>query len=170
MAKFLLKTALFGFFAFFALLVAGLGHHWWQQAAAPKQPIDFPHTVHAGQLGLACDFCHTSVGQSPRAGVPPLEKCLSCHRAIAVDRPEIKKLLGHWQDKKPVIWSKVHVLPDHVYFTHVRHIKAGLDCAACHGGVKEMKRVRQVRSLEMGWCVNCHKTLGAPRDCATCHK
>jgi hypothetical protein len=99
-----------------------------------------------------------------------VEKCLSCHRSIATDREQIKILQGYSERGEPIAWNRVHQLPEHVYFTHKRHIKAGLDCTACHGGVREMTLMRQIRPLTMGWCVTCHRANGASTDCATCHQ
>lgn len=96
--------------------------------------------------------------------------CADCHLKVATDKPEVKKLMKYWEDKQPVPWNKVHNLPWHVHFTHKRHIKAGIDCSVCHGEVRAMTTARQVRSLEMGWCVNCHREKGAPTDCLVCHK
>src|SRR4030067_1952114 len=95
---------------------------------------------------------------------------MSCHRAIATDKEEIRKLTRHYEEKRPVLWIRVYSLPEHVYFSHKRHAKAGVDCAECHGMVGAMIKIRRVGSLEMGWCVSCHRVKGAPRDCATCHK
>ncbi|MEZ4599827.1 MAG: cytochrome c3 family protein [Syntrophotaleaceae bacterium] len=136
----------------------------------PEQPVAFPHTVHAGRLGLACDFCHESVAVSRHAGVPPLSKCMSCHETIATDQPEIIKLKQYYERKEAIHWVRIHALPDFIYFTHKRHVKAGVSCAACHGGVEQMVEIQQVRSLKMGWCVTCHRTQGAPWDCSTCHQ
>jgi hypothetical protein len=165
----LLKLVVAGYFGLFLLLVAGWGVWWARFGLPPQQPIAFPHTTHAGRLALPCTFCHTTVQTSAQAGAPPLEVCLSCHRNIATDRPAIRVLLRHAEEKRPIEWVRVHSLPSFVYFPHKRHVKAGVDCAACHGRVAEMTVVRQVRSLQMGWCVTCHQARGAPIDCWTCH-
>lgn len=170
MARRLFKLALVGYFGFCLLLTAALAYRWARVQRPPEQPIAFPHTVHAGRLGLACTFCHQDAERSPRAGMPPVERCMSCHQTVAVDRPEVKKLRLHHERKEPIAWNRLHALPAHVHFTHKRHVKAGIDCSACHGEVRKMARMRRVRSLEMGWCVTCHRALGAPTDCATCHK
>lgn len=170
MLKFLIKISLIGFFAFFLLLLGGLRYRWAEYQQPPDQPIDFPHTTHAGKLALPCTFCHTQVEDSRQAGVPPLSTCMSCHNNIATDRPEIIKLKGHYDRGEPVAWEKVHNLPDFIYFSHKRHVRAGVDCTSCHGGVKEMKKMKQVRPLNMGWCVTCHRGNEVSTDCATCHK
>ncbi len=160
-------TALY--FGAAVLAVAGMAVLRSDRLQAPEQPIDFPHTVHVGQLGLACTYCHIHVEDSPEAGVPPLEICMGCHRSVAVDRPEVRKLIRSYEQKKPVEWIKVHDLPDFIYFSHKRHVRAEVDCSACHGDVAKMDRIKRVRPLRMGWCIGCHRALGASTDCATCH-
>jgi hypothetical protein len=95
---------------------------------------------------------------------------MGCHQTIAVERPQVRKLRGHAERREPVAWNRVHRLPDHVHFTHKRHVRSGIDCAACHGAVAKMERVKRVRPLTMGWCVTCHRLRQGPTDCATCHK
>lgn len=152
------------------LVVAGLGFQWNLTARKPDQPIAFSHNRHIEKVGLKCEQCHVYAGQSPRATVPAMKICADCHQKVATDRPEIKKLMEYWNKKEPIPWVRVHNLLWHVVFTHKRHIQAGIDCTHCHGEVKAMDTVRQVRSLEMGWCVDCHREKNAPTDCLTCHK
>ena len=170
MKKTLVTIAALGYFGACVLLVAGLGVLWHRSDPAPEQPIAFPHTVHAGQLQMPCTYCHTFVDRSRSAGAPPLEICMGCHRSIATDREEIRKLTRHFEEKRPVEWKRVYALPDFIYFSHKRHVTAGVACASCHGNVAGMKKVRRVNELVMGWCVSCHRVRGASRDCATCHK
>jgi hypothetical protein len=165
-----LRIALIGYFGASLLAVGALAWYRSRDPISPAQPIAFPHTIHAGRLGLACTFCHSSAESSPRAGVPPLPTCMGCHQAVAVERPGVRTLRGHAERGEPVAWIRVHRLPDHVYFTHKRHVRAGLDCAACHGAVAAMERVKRVRPLTMGCCVTCHRLRGAPTDCTTCHR
>lgn len=166
----LVRLFLLGYFGMFLLAAAALAYYQAHYRQPPAQPIAFPHTVHAGRLGLDCAFCHEFADRSPKAGVPPVEKCMSCHRSIALESLEVQKLHRHQEQGEPIAWNRVHVLPVHVHFTHKRHIRAGIDCAVCHGGVSRMTLVRQVRPLEMGWCVTCHRAKGASTDCATCHQ
>lgn len=171
MKKSLPIFAAFGFFAFFAAVYLALGADWYRNKRAPDQPIAFSHRIHVGRVGLQCQFCHETVDKSTFAGIPAVAKCMSCHATVAADRPEIKKLTGYWDRKEPMEWNRVHRIRirQHVYFSHKRHIKAGLDCAQCHGEVKYMDRIRRVSSLEMGWCKTCHMKNGASTDCLTCH-
>jgi hypothetical protein len=151
---------------------------------APEQPIAFSHKIHAGEAGIGCMFCHAYVEHSPVAGVPAMARCAGCHKFVKQDpdRPaitaEIKPLLQILKDGGRIEWVRVHRLPDHVYFTHQRHVLAGVDCKECHGDVASMDRVRQVAPLTMGWCLSCHHQKQAEQpagrarltDCVTCHK
>ena len=59
---------------------------------------------------------------------------------------------------KPLEWTKIHNLPDHVYFNHSQHVKVGqVACQRCHGPIQEMDEVYQFAPLSMGWCINCHR-------------
>lgn len=139
---------------------------------SPDQPIPFSHEIHAGKYKMDCKYCHTSVEVSKHASVPSLNVCMNCHLVVrATDSPYIKQLTEAYNSGKTIAWQKVHLLPDHVKFNHSAHIKAGKDCVTCHGPVETMKKVTQVQSLSMGWCVNCHRQPenNAPTNCSTCH-
>lgn len=161
-----------GFFALFVLINLALAEDWFRNKQAPDQPIAFSHRIHVGTVGLDCQFCHETVDKSTFAGIPPVEKCMSCHTSVATDRPEIQKLTGYWEREEPMEWNRVNRIRirDYVYFSHKRHVKAGLDCANCHGDMRYVDKVRRVKSLEMGWCVSCHEKNGASTDCLTCHQ
>ena len=140
------------------------------QAADPsRQPIDFSHTRHVVHAGIDCQFCHAYARRGPVAGIPSVERCAGCHRAILSERPEIERVLGYWEREEPIPWIRVHDLPDYVRFSHKSHVRAGIDCAICHGDVAGMTIARQVESLSMGWCVDCHTAQEASRDCVVCH-
>ena len=136
----------------------------------PEQPIAFSHQIHAGDLALDCTHCHQTVEVSRFPGIPTTDVCMVCHEFTATDRPDIERLTRLHNEGRPVEWVKVHSVPWHVYFTHKRHIKAEVECTVCHSDVTVQLPVRQVRSFEMGMCVNCHRANGAPTDCWTCHK
>ena len=166
---------------------------------APDQPIAFPHTVHAGtedgQAGIDCLFCHRNVTQGAAATVPAVEQCMICHEVIKTGIPEFEEVRTAFLagEAQPILWERVHRLPDHVRFVHEAHITfftqpdnfelltqrtnitlmgqttASAVCSTCHGNVAAMAKVEQVRSLKMGDCVDCHREWGAPTDCATCH-
>ncbi len=139
---------------------------------SPSQPIDFSHKIHAGDNKVPCLYCHIYADKSTVSGVPSVERCMGCHRVVKADSPLIKELTSYWKRKEPIPWVKVHNLPDHVYFPHKRHVKAGLQCQQCHGDVASMKRITRVSPLTMGWCISCHtkKEVKNGSDCWTCHK
>lgn len=140
---------------------------------APKQPIDYSHRLHAGELQIDCQFCHTYARRSRSAGIPPLAQCMACHQVVAAGKPNIQKIAEAYNSKKPIEWVKVHDLPDFVYFSHKRHVSAGFECQTCHGPVEEMEVLYREAPLTMGWCVNCHREnldKEAPVDCLACHK
>lgn len=134
------------------------------------QPLDFSHELHAGRLNIDCLFCHRHAAESATAGIPTVSLCMGCHRSIEPATPDMARLVAHWNDKKPVQWVRLQRLPDFVYFTHAMHVKAGLQCADCHGRVGIMRQTPRAASFEMGWCLSCHTQRGAPHDCWTCHK
>ena len=135
----------------------------------PAQPIEYNHRVHVVKSQIECQYCHSGVAKSPYATIPSVELCMGCHKLVKTDSEEIKKLKRAFDEKKPVEWVPVHNLPEHVHFTHERHIKAGVGCQNCHGQVQKMDRVERVSSMKMGFCVSCHRDKGAPIDCVTCH-
>jgi hypothetical protein len=133
------------------------------QDYSPIQPIKFSHAVHAGQNATECFYCHSSAPYSKSAGIPPVNVCMNCHLIVRNGTRsgayEISKIISHFESQKPIEWTKVHNLPDHVFFSHAQHVSAGkVDCSECHGNVKEMDQIRQVSDLSMGWCINCHRT------------
>ncbi len=169
MNKFIV-LALTGYFGLMLLGFAGLAGHWHATGLPPVQPIAFSHQLHLNTVGLNCTHCHQYADQGKQATVPAMSICMACHKNVKTDSPEIQKLSQAWEGGEGVEWVKVHDLPWHVHFTHKRHIKAGIECQSCHGEVQAMEQMRQVRSLEMGWCVSCHRLNAAPTDCLTCHK
>lgn len=154
------------------VITAGLGYYWYYYKRTPEQPLAFSHKIHVEKVKLECNSCHIYADKSPEAGVPSVQSCMSCHNRVATDRPAIQKLTHYWEAKEPVPWIRVHSIPNrnYVYFSHKRHVKAGVNCSACHGEVKTMNAIRQVSSLKMGWCVTCHRSSHAPTDCLICHK
>ncbi len=140
-------------------------------AAPPEQPFQFDHRIHAGKYEIPCQTCHVYADHSTLAGIPTLEKCMGCHRFVDKDKPNVQALAKAFESGTPVAWNRVHRLPDHVFFTHERHVQAGVKCSRCHGPVEEMPVVQQVSPLSMGWCVQCHKDNHVTTvDCLMCHK
>ena len=113
-----------------------------------EQPIEYSHMLHAGTLQIECEYCHNNARKSIHAGVPPTETCMNCHKMVdSTDRPELEKLKGYWERGEEIPWVKVHDLPDFVYFSHKRHVRAGVDCTECHGrrqGVHDRRPARQL--------------------------
>ena len=164
-----------------ALLLAvgflGLLLGYWVNAAyfpgiSPEQPINFSHKIHAGEFEIPCMYCHIQARRSISAGVPSVNKCVNCHKSIATERPQIRKVMEYWDNKEPIPWIKVHDLPDFVYFPHKRHVAADIACQTCHGPVETMERVARMAPVKMGECLACHKKHEVEHgiDCLTCHK
>lgn len=146
---------------------------WWNLGNsvgyAPNQPIPFSHKIHAGDNQVPCLYCHVGAKDGRHAGVPPMNVCMNCHSVVKADSPWIQKLKSQYEKGEPIEWVKVHDQPDFVFFNHRPHIAKGLACETCHGDVKNMSKIQQVESLNMGFCVTCHKARGASLDCYTCH-
>jgi cytochrome c2 len=156
----------------------------------PSQPIEFPHSVHAGTNGIDCKYCHNSVTKSKTAGLPTVNVCMNCHKQVNGRTPEQQEKIKNiyaaagWDpegagkytgETKEIVWNKVHVLPDHVYFSHKQHVVVGgVDCKQCHGDMASMTETAKVQpvselnkvegniqltkpTLTMGWCIECHK-------------
>lgn len=195
MRKLIVMVLIVGFFGLFMTLGLGYAYAWNDYNQKREQPIAFNHKIHVGQLGVKCTECHTTVEKSRQAGVPALQKCASCHKTVTIKNvavierdyeegrtseeqldaellkvTNLKVVKQYVTAQKPIPWARVHALPNHAYFTHQPHIKAGLDCVQCHGHLEQMGIARQVTSLTMGWCVACHTTKNAALDCWTCHK
>ncbi len=123
----------------------------------PTQPIPYSHKLHAGDLGMDCRYCHSSVERSPRANVPSTGSCMNCHKIILPDSEKLLPVRESFAAGRPIQWNKVHKLPDYVYFNHDAHLNAGVGCFSCHGNVAEMEIVQQKHPLSMSWCLDCHR-------------
>ncbi|MBI2821858.1 MAG: cytochrome c3 family protein [Acidobacteria bacterium] len=140
-------------------------------AAGPDQPIAFSHRLHAGELKFDCQFCHYYARRSASAGVPSVRHCMRCHEQVESKSSELQKLQTYWDQRRPVAWTKVYDLPDHVVFSHRPHVRADVECARCHGAVETMEKVEPVRQeFTMGWCVQCHRERRASLECLSCHR
>lgn len=151
-----------------------------RQGYEPAQPIEYSHALHAGERQMDCQYCHFGAEKSRHAGVPPASVCLNCHAQVRKDSPEVRKISAAVEAGEPIEWVKVHRLADFAYFNHARHVGSGVACQSCHGPVETMVRVRQVETMNMGWCLDCHRAPGPfvpdaalvspPTDCAACHQ
>jgi hypothetical protein len=121
------------------------------------QPVDFPHDLHAGGLGLDCRYCHSTVETSNFATIPSTETCMTCHSQVRVGSPELAVVQRSWDSGQPIAWNRVHDLPEFVYFDHSIHIAKGVGCSTCHGRVDQMSGMWKNEPMTMGWCLECHK-------------
>ncbi len=152
------------------------------QGYQPVQEIHFSHKIHAGDNDIDCKYCHSAARSSKTSGIPSLNVCMNCHKSIyeynGETTPEytkefydgeIQKLYAAagWNDadqkytgeSSPVKWTRIHNLPDFVYFNHSQHVTVGgQECQTCHGPVEEMEIMYQHAPLTMGWCIECHRT------------
>ena len=110
---------------------------------ARPQPVPFSHKHHVGELGLDCRYCHTSVEDSSFAGIPPTKTCMNCHAEIFSNSPFLAPVRNSFTSGKPIEWTRVHDLPDFVYFNHSIHVSKGVGCTTCHGQVDRMPLMRQ---------------------------
>jgi len=124
------------------------------QGVTVEQPIPFSHDHHVSGLGIDCRYCHTAVESSSNAGIPPTA---NCHRLIWNDAPMLAPVRESYRTGQPLTWNKVHDLPDFVYFDHSIHVAKGVGCVSCHGRIDKMKLVYQASSLQMSWCLACHR-------------
>lgn len=163
----ILAVILVGFFTIQAM--TGIGR---QQGYQPSQPIKYSHKLHAGDLKIDCQYCHSTASIGKHANIPSANVCMNCHKVVqkgpktgteeiakiykAVDYNPETKIYGN--NQKPIEWIRIHNLPDHVYFNHAQHVNAGkVECQTCHGPIQEMEVVYQYAPLSMGWCINCHR-------------
>jgi Cytochrome c7 and related cytochrome c len=128
-----------------------------QAHIARQQPVPFSHKHHVGGEGFDCRYCHTSVETSPFAGIPPTKTCMNCHSQIWADSPMLEPVRASFKTGKPIEWTRVHDLPEFVYFNHSIHVNKGVGCTTCHGQVDRMPLMWQENSLQMEWCLDCHR-------------
>ena len=122
-----------------------------------QQPVQFSHKHHSGDDGIDCRYCHTSVEVAASAGMPSTQTCMSCHTQIWADSPYLEPVRESWRTGRPIEWTRVHDLPDYAYFNHSIHVAKGVGCSTCHGRIDEMPAVYQAASLQMEWCLACHR-------------
>jgi len=125
-----------------------------------EQPVQFSHQHHVGGVGIDCRYCHQTVEVAASAGIPPTKTCINCHSQIWATSPYLEPVRASFREDKPLQWLRVHDLPDFVYFNHSIHIKKGMGCETCHGRVDRMPLMKQQNSLQMEWCLNCHRNPG----------
>ncbi len=121
------------------------------------QPVPFSHEHHVAGLGIDCRYCHTSVEKSSFAGIPPTKTCMNCHSQIWLGAPLLEPVRESFRTGKSLVWNRVNDLPDFVYFNHSIHIAKGVGCNTCHGPVDRMPLMFNYASLQMEWCLDCHR-------------
>lgn len=121
------------------------------------QPVQFSHKHHVGDDGIDCRYCHTSVEQSSFAGIPSSQICMNCHAQIWSGSLTLQPVRNSFETGRAIEWTRVHNLPDFVYFDHSIHVRKGVGCATCHGRVDRMPLLWQQASLLMEWCLECHR-------------
>ena len=122
-----------------------------------EQPVQFSHLHHVGDDGIDCRYCHTSVETAAFAGIPPTKTCMNCHTQIWATAPILEPVRASFRDDTPMKWVRVHDLPDFAYFNHSIHIKKGMGCETCHGRIDRMPLTLQQNTLQMNWCLDCHR-------------
>jgi hypothetical protein len=146
-----------GFFGWVLYTLMGDSGYVTGQYVVKHQPVPFSHEHHVRGLGIDCRYCHTSVERSSFAGLPPTETCMNCHRQIWTNAELLEPIRASYRDNVPVQWTRVHDLPDYVYFNHSVHVAKGIGCESCHGKVNRMPLMFQNASLQMQWCLDCHR-------------
>ncbi len=162
----------------------------------PEQPVPYSHALHAGELGLDCRYCHSTVDRGAKAAVPPAGTCMNCHQSVLPQSEKLVPVRRAFAAGEPLAWTRVTDLPDYVYFNHSAHVNAGVGCESCHGRVDQMVKVFQAAPLTMEWCLACHrnptpnlrdpknvtkmgykpaagearKDVRPPLNCSTCHR
>jgi hypothetical protein len=122
-----------------------------------EQPIPFSHQHHVGGLGLDCRYCHTSVEVSPFAGVPTTQICMNCHREVWAQSPMLEPVRASFRENRPIRWIRVNDVADFVYFDHGIHVHQGVGCETCHGRLDRMPLTSKAVSMQMEWCLDCHR-------------
>jgi ferredoxin len=128
-----------------------------RQGQRQDQPVPFSHKHHVQGLGVQCQYCHVTVENSSYAGIPPTKICMNCHAQLWTNAQLLEPVRSSWASGQPLVWIKVHNLPDFVYFNHEIHVNKGLGCASCHGRVDQMPLMYAENSLQMEWCLDCHR-------------
>ncbi|MCH2155483.1 MAG: cytochrome c family protein [Opitutales bacterium] len=142
-------------------IIAGITYYFTPKYARvgyqPTQPVAFDHSLHVGQLGMDCRYCHTDVDKAAHSNVPSTNTCMNCHSLIKTDSPKLQPIRDSFASGEPVEWVQIHKTPDYVYFNHAAHVNRGVSCVHCHGQVNEMEVVHHEKSLSMAFCLECHR-------------
>jgi hypothetical protein len=129
-----------------------------QAFVAREQPVQFSHRHHVGDDGIDCRYCHQTVEKTATAGMPSTKTCMNCHSQLFANVPYLEIVRESWRSGKPIEWQRVHDLPDFSYFNHSIHVNKGVGCSTCHGRVDLMPLMWNTQSLQMEWCLSCHRS------------
>jgi hypothetical protein len=137
----------------------------WRTVIADSPPVNSPvpqnppfsHKHHVSDVGLDCRFCHATVETSAFAGIPPTSTCMTCHSQLFRGQAILEPVAASLREDRPLQWVRVHQLPDFVFFNHSIHVSKGVGCSTCHGRVDQMPLMWRTQSLEMSWCLGCHR-------------
>jgi cytochrome c7-like protein/class III cytochrome C family protein len=143
--------------ALWALLEINRSTYVTRAGEAREQPVPFSHAHHVGGIGIDCRYCHTTVEFAATAGIPSTKTCMNCHTQIWSDSPTLEPVRESFRTDRSIEWVRVHDLPDFVYFDHSAHVNKGVGCSTCHGRVDRMPLMWQEASLQMEWCLDCHR-------------
>ncbi len=157
----LVIAVLLGGVAFYVYTQIARSSYLTNQFVERQQPVQFSHKHNVGDDGIDCRYCHTSVETSYSAGIPPTQTCMNCHNQLWSDSPYLEPVRASFRDNKPIEWERVHDLPEFAYFNHSIHIAKGVGCSTCHGQIDNMPAVYQQSSLQMEWCLSCHRNTEA---------
>jgi hypothetical protein len=128
-----------------------------RQNVALSQPVQFSHDHHVSALGIDCRYCHQTVETAANAGMPATSTCMQCHAQIWNRSPMLEPIRSSFRENDPIEWTRVHDLPDFVYFDHSIHVKKGIGCVSCHGRVDRMPLMWKAETLQMEFCLECHR-------------
>jgi hypothetical protein len=156
------KVSIFGAifmagFVLYVILAVNRSPYVTRAGEVRDQPIPFSHQHHVGGIGIDCRYCHTSVEVSGSAGLPPTKTCMNCHSQIWNRSPMLEPVRASFRSGESIEWTRVHDLPDFVYFNHSAHVNRNVGCTTCHGPVDRMPLMYQEKSLQMEWCLDCHR-------------
>ena len=143
-----------GSYAFYLL---NRSPYWTNVGVTMNQPVPFSHKHHAGELGIDCRFCHTSVENSPYAGMPDTQTCMTCHSQVWKSAPILAPVRNSYTSGRALQWNRIYESPGYVYFDHSIHVKKGIGCSSCHGDMDEMPITWKAHDMQMQFCLECHR-------------
>jgi len=145
--------------------------HFFGLRPEPIQPIAYTHSAHIEKASMECLDCHLNAVRGPKATIPDVTWCMTCHKTIATGKPAVQQIAAYFNRGEDIPWQRVYGWNDeaHVRFNHAPHLAASVSCLKCHGDVGGMADAKRVVDHTMGFCISCHKERKASIDCVTCH-